>query len=401
MDTTPSSGTSGYRPTRRALIRDGGRLAAGGVFAAAFGGVLAGCSSGSSGSGGGTANHAAADAAGAAIEAARSIPAFVPPGPAIDISSAKGKSIFYLPLLMGVPIVQTWWKGVQDASKAAGLTAHNYDPQGQASLIVTGMEQAINSNVDCIIVDSISSESISAQIQQAVSKGIKVIVANERNQSAGGPVDKKASAGVCLDYIGAAKLEADWVISDSGGSASAAVFILPNAPAHLDMVQAIRQQFAAAGSGMKIVSVQQVAAPDWATRLPSLTGALLDRYTDLHYIIPVVDDMVLNIVPTLRERGDVGKVKIATYNGTSGVEQLVSSGAVGTDIAGANYQEAWAYVDQALRLLTGHPPVNEIIPNRVFDKTNIGSIDINETYQMNWFHTSQAVAGYQQLWGIG
>jgi ABC-type sugar transport system substrate-binding protein len=301
---------------------------------------------------------------------------------------------------MGVPIVQTWWQGVQDAANAAGLVAQNYDPQGQANLIVAGMDQAINSGVDLIIVDSIASESISAQIEKAVSKGIKVIVANERNDSAGGPADKAVSAGVSLDYIGAGQLEADWVVADSGGSGSAAVFILPNSPAHLDMVKAIHAQFASVGPQMKLVSVQQVAAGDWPTRLPTLTGTLLSRFPDLTYIIPVVDAMALNIVPTLRQRGKIGKVKISTYNGTAGVEQLVKSGAVGTDIAGANIQESWAYVDQALRLLTGHPTVHEVIPNRLFDQKNIGTIDITEANQLHWFNITQAINGYKKLWGV-
>jgi ribose transport system substrate-binding protein len=391
----------GHALTRRALMRNGGRLAIGAAATVALGGAAASCSSSSSGSSlAGTVSKGAVRKAQSAVQAARSIPAFVPPGPSINISSARGKRVFYLPLLMGVPIVQTWWQGVQDASQAAGLKAQNYDPQAEANLIVAGMEQAINSDVDVIIIDSIASESISAQIKQAVGKGIKVIVANERNDSAGGPADKAVNAGVSLDYIGAATLEADWVVADSGGRASVAVFILPDSPAHLDMVNAIRTQFALVGSGMKLVSVQQVAASDWPTRLPTLTGALLSRYPDLGYIIPVVDAMALNIVPTLRQRGKVGKVKISTYNGTSGVEQLVKSGEVGTDIAGANIQESWAYIDQALRLLTGNPPVHEVIPNRLFDKTNIGTIDITEVNQLHWFNITQAINGYKKAWGI-
>jgi ribose transport system substrate-binding protein len=387
--------------TRRALMRNGGRFALGTAATVAFGGTLASCSSGSTGgSAASDVNQAALKKIRGDVAAARSIPAFVPPAPAIDISSARGKKIFYLPLLMGVPIVQTWWQGVQDAAKAAGLEARNFDPQGQTNLIVAGMDQAINNGFDCIIIDSIASESISAQLKRAKSKGIKIVVGNERNDSAGGPADPSVDAGVSLDYIGAAKLEADWVVSDSGGNGSVAVFILPNAPAHQDMVKAIRTEFAAVGSGMKLVSVQQVAAADWSTRLPTLTGALLARYPDLNYIIPVVDAMSLNIVPTLRQRGKVGKVKIASYNGTAGVEELVKSGAVGADIAGANIQESWAYVDQALRLLTGNPPVKAVIPNRLIDKTNINSIDINEANQLHWFNISEAISGYKQLWGV-
>jgi ribose transport system substrate-binding protein len=336
------------------------------------------------------------------LAAATKIPTFKAPGPAINIASAKGKTVFYLPLLMGVPIVQTWWRGVQQAAKAAGMKAVNFDPKGQASEMVRGMQQAINSKVAVIIIDSIESKALAVQIRQAQKAGIKVIVVNERNEANGGPALNTGNGTVTLDYAGAGKLEADWVIADSGGKAQVAVLKLPNAPAHLDMVAAIKGEFAKyCPKTCSVVSVQDVAAPDWPTRLPVLTQSLLTKYKNVNYMIPVVDAMSLYMVPAIKQAGAAGRVKISTFNGTPAVEKLVKAkNVVGTDIGGANMWESWAYVDQALRALTGNKPVRENIPLRVFDSTNIGKINIDETDQLSWYATSKAIAGYKKLWHV-
>jgi ribose transport system substrate-binding protein len=264
------------------------------------------------------------------------------------------------------------------------------------------MLQAINSKVDVIIIDSIASKSLAEQIRQAKKAGIKVLVVNERNETRGGPALKIVDATVSLDYAGAGKLEAEWALADSNGKAVAAIFKLPNAPAHDDMVEEIKSQFAKYGGGKaKIVSVQEVAAPDWPTRLPVLTRSLLTKYRDITYLIPLVDAMSLSIVPAVRQAGAANKVKISTFNGTPAVEKFVQQhNVVGTDIGGANTWESWAYIDQALRVLNGMKPVYEHVPLRMIDRTNINKINIDETDQLSWYGTAKAVAGYKRLWGV-
>ena len=336
------------------------------------------------------------------LDAARAIPEFKAPGPEIDISGVAGETVFYLPLLMGVPIVQTWWRGVQDAGAAAGLKTVNFDPKGQASEMVRGMEQAIGQKVACIIIDSIESSALAEPIRKAKAAGIKVLVVNERNESKGGPKLEEVDAGLSLDYIGAAKLEADWCIDHSKGKAKVAVLKLPNAPAHDDMEEAIRAELQKYCPGeCDVVAVEEVGAPEWPTRLPTLTRSLLTSHPDLNYLIPVVDAMSLPMVPAVRQAGAADRVRIATFNGTPAVEKLVEAGdVVGADVGGANTWEAWAYIDQALRVMTDKEPVEQNVPLRMIDESNIGSIDIDETDQLSWYGTDAAIAGYKKLWGV-
>ena len=336
------------------------------------------------------------------LDAARAVPEFKAPGPEFDISSANGKTVFYLPLLMGVPIVQTWWRGVQEAGAAAGLKTLNFDPKGQASEMVRGMEQAIAQKVDAIIIDSIESSALAEPIRKAKAAGIKVLVVNERNESLGGPKLEDVDAGVSLDYAGAGKLEADWCIDHSQGKAKIAILKLPNAPAHDDMEAAIREEVQKyCPDTCDVVAVEEVGAPEWATRLPTLTRSLLTSHPDLNYLIPVVDAMALPMVPAVRQAGAADRVSISTFNGTPAVEKLVKAGdVVGADVGGANTWEAWAYIDQTLRVLTDNEPVAQNVPLRMIDETNVGDLDLDETDQLSWYGTDAAIAGYKKLWGV-
>jgi len=337
----------------------------------------------------------------AAMDQARGLPKFTPPGPPVDASKAKGKSLFYLTLTMSVPIVQEWWTGVEEAAKVAGLVPTVFDGKGQDSEIVRGFQLATAQKVDCIVTESISSNTVSDPIRRAREAGIKVIVGNERNDANGGPAVQDIDGAASLDYVGAARYEADWVLADSNGQANVAVFKLPNAPAHDDMVDMIQSRFATCASSCKVARVETVAVQDWGTRLPVLTRSILTSDPSINYFIPLVDSPSQFIVPAIRDAGLADKVKISTFNGTPAILHLLKDGnVVGADIGGANIWESWSYVDIALRVLTGMPPVREPVPLRVFDRTNIDSINIDVATGEAWYDTQQAKDGFKKLWNL-
>jgi ribose transport system substrate-binding protein len=326
----------------------------------------------------------------------------VPPGPAFDASKAKGKTIFYLAITMNIPIVQTLWSGVQEAAKTAGLKAMNFDGKGQTALYVSGMQQAISRKVDLILVESIPSATLAAPIAQAQKAGIKVVIINERNVQNGGPQIKSVDGAVTFDYVGAARLEADWVLEDSKGkNINCVTFAFPGYPAHDDMCNAIKAQFEKYAVGGYKLQNEKVLAADWATRLPVLTRSLMTGDPTINYMIPVVDAQSLYIAPTLHQIGKSNQVKISTFNGTPAVEELVKKGdVVGCDIGSGFVWEAWADVDQALRVLCGvEPAKNETPPLRVFDSSNINSINL-KAKEETWYNTAAAKAGYKKLWGL-
>src|SRR5262245_34793969 len=74
----------------------------------------------------------------AELAAFRRVPKFTPPGPPINISSAKGKHLFYHSITFGVQIVHTLYDGVKEGAAAAGMTTSFYDAKGRNDLILAG-----------------------------------------------------------------------------------------------------------------------------------------------------------------------------------------------------------------------------------------------------------------------
>ena len=116
--------------------------------------ALAACSTGSSNSSsssGGSADVSAAVTDNVAKYMAQ--PTFTAPGPAIDISGVKGKSMFLIPLVPN-PFNQSIQETMQRIATRAGMKFTIYPNQGQASQWVQGMNAALTAKPDIIVLST-------------------------------------------------------------------------------------------------------------------------------------------------------------------------------------------------------------------------------------------------------
>jgi ribose transport system substrate-binding protein len=385
--------------TRRQLLRTG-LYTAGGL--AVGGGLLTACSPAKSGPAHASATGPLGPAiqqAEARLEAARAVPTFTAPGPAFDTSSVRGKKLFYLAITFNVQIVQDLFNGVKEAASTVGMSAVAFDAKGDPSLYTAGFDQAINQKVDCVILESIANGLVSGPMKRAQDAGIKVVMINEVRQS--GPNIPRPDGYVAFDYVGGALLDADWVLADSGGRDINLVVFHAESEQHMNMANAIKQRIEASCVGTCKVKLAQVNYADFATRLPSLTQSLVTSDPKINYMIPVIDGMTLNIIPGLRQANAMGRVKIASYNGTQSVMKMLKANqGVGADAGGPHAWEGWLDVDIALRVLTGqHVPDVVKPPNRLFDAQNIGSINIDDS-EATWYNTDAVKQQFRTLWGV-
>lgn len=344
----------------------------------------------------------------AQLDAALAVPQFVPPGPAFDISKAKGKSLRYIAITLGVPVLQQNWAGVKEAAKVAGLDATSFDGQGSTSLCATGIESAINDGIDVILLDAIPPNTIVAPVQKALQKGMKVIFvdaldpATEKQWYPAGAPPVTGSGTVSFDFVTAAQLEADWVLVDSQGkNINCVTFGVPGDPASQTMVAVIAQRFKQYAQGPYKLSHQWAISPDWATKEPVETRTVVQADSSINYIIPVVDAQSLYIVPALQQIGRTD-IKLVAFNGTPAVMEYVQRhDLVRMDIATPFVWEGYQDVDQALRALTGNPPAPKNTPPlRAFTWDNIGTIDPSGN-NADWFSTdTTATPGFKKLWGL-
>jgi ribose transport system substrate-binding protein len=339
----------------------------------------------------------------ARLATARAVPEFVAPGPAFDVSSAAGKSIFYLAITFNVEIVQNLYRGVQEAAAAAGCTTEVFDAKANPLLYVQGFEQAINRGFDCVLLESIQTGLVAEPMRRAQAAGIKVIGVNEVAEV--GENIPFPDGLTAFDYVGGALLDADWILADSGGRDINLVIFHAGGPRHQSMADAQRQRIEELCIGGCKITEEIVGFADFATRLPSLTQTVVNRDPSVNYMITVIDGMTLNVIPGLEAAGAQDRVKIATYNATPSVMQMMKDEhVIYADPGGPHNWEGWVDVDQALRVLTGNMPAPSLTqesspPNRLFDRTNIDEIDLYGSEEV-WYNTEAAKDGFKQLWGV-
>jgi ribose transport system substrate-binding protein len=327
--------------------------------------------------------------------------AWTAPGPAFDATPAKGKTIYYLPASAEVPIIQTIYSGMQQAVAAVGAHVQLFDAKGLPSEFNRGMQMAIGQNVAAIIIEAIPPTLIKAPILQAHSKGIKIVTVDTRDESFP-PAFPEIDASIALPYYHAGALAADWIISDSQGKGSVLIFESSDLPSSVDVGTAATKEFAKYAPGIKVRTIG-VTLTQWSS-LNTRVATELTADPSITYVLPVFDGMALTIVPGIQQAGAANRVKVSTFNASPAVMKYLKEGVVvGADVGNSNVWHGWAQIDEALRLVTGHQPAkSEKIKLRIFDKSNIGTIDITKPEE-TWFGPTfpqDFRSGFKRLWGV-
>jgi ribose transport system substrate-binding protein len=373
---------------------------------AACGGSDKSDSGGSASSGSNNADASATNAssggatqAAAAVKAAEAVPAFTPPGPAIDASKAKGKTVLYLSLDNSIPLQQTISKALGTAGKQVGVKVLVCDGKGNPADQNRCMQQAISQKVDVIVIESVSSSLLAAPIKQAAAKGIKVISSTERDEGVP-PQGAGIAATTSFKYKEAAVQMAQWAIADSKGKANMLAVQAPDVPNGQDMRTGMEQTFKQECPDCKLSFVQNRVS-DWASQMGTLVRTQLTKNHDIDYVLPFYDAMAQFVAPAIRQAGAASRVKVASFNATPAVmQQVKDADIVQADVGSSGDWLGWGEMDQSLRLMVGAKPVQATgVPLRIFDQDNIGSIDLSAP-EISWYGGDAFEQGYRKLWGL-
>ncbi|HET8588396.1 MAG TPA: substrate-binding domain-containing protein [Nakamurella sp.] len=338
-------------------------------------------------------------------------PEFVSPGPSFDISAVKGKSIAVVPATSN-----QYDNTIQDQMKVVaekyGVKYTNFPNQGQPTQWVSSLNQAIAGKPDLIILNTaLDPRQVLAQIKAAKSAGIPVIATHFFDQDYSDSLgtscgatqdlcDAGLTATVNAPFNLATRVEADWIIKDSGSKAHVMVITANDAAPTAGMVEAAKDEFAKQCPDCQ-VDVQNVLISDWPSRIPTLVSTALSRDPDLGYILPLFDFGAPYAVTGIVTAGKSDKVKVVSYNGTQSVLQLLQNGGpVAVDVGEPLNWLAYAFMDQAFRVLAGVDPVSdEHTPIRVFTADNVD--DTGKPPTVTGGYGDAYIDGYEQLWQNG
>ena len=329
-------------------------------------------------------------------------PEFVAPGPAIDVSSLAGKSMFVIPETAN-PFTQSMVDAMNAAAKKAGMKVTVYPTQGTPSQWVQGMNAALSGKADIINLVGIDARVLQPQLQAAKKAGIPVVITHiyddsEPQAPACDGCEAGVTALVTAPFFRAGVVAADWIIADSGGQANILILGAPDVPVSPGTIKGIEERLSKFCSDCKS-TVINIPVAEWNTGVQGEVQTALNRDPSINYVYPLYDAMVAGAVPAIRTTGKTGQVKVVSYNGSTFALKFIQDGDivamdVGEDSTGIGY----ASMDQVFRILLDKPIVDARTPIRIWDKTNVkesGTPPVTGKGYGNAYEN-----GYLQLWGL-
>lgn len=341
---------------------------------------------------------AGVEAAGKAVERFRALPRFTPPGPSFDARrELRGKLIYEIPITSEVPFIGAVERGMRQAAGEVGATLETFPNQGRPSQWAQGIRTAVASHADAILLLAQDPDLVRPQVEQAEAAGLPVVVL--RTTGEGEPCPETGTTCVPGPFEQAGRLEADFVIADSGGDANVLVITSNDARSTRSLVRGLEQEFAARCPACDVQYVD-VPIPDWAAKVRGEVQSALVRDPMIDYVIPIYDSMSQFAVPAIVAGGASERVRIATFNGTPFVLEMLQDGDVVAMDAGENLAwVGWAAMDQAFRVVAGERPVrSERTPLRVFEAQNVDEAGTPPRFDRGYGRAY--VDGYRELWRV-
>ena len=323
------------------------------------------------------------------------IPDFVPPGPPFDAQPCmQGKSIMTIPASSAIPFIKTIADHKDEIAKEIGFKHAQWENQGDPTQWIQGIEYAANNGFDLIsLLAGADPRFFEPQVKAAQAKGVKVVTSHLTGLEI--PAPAGVDANTAIDYKQAGKLMADWTIMKTGGKTNALILVSEEALSTDSLEAGLKEAFEKCPNcTYEIVNVPIV---DWATRIQPTVQGKLQANPGINYVIPIYDSMSTFVTPAIAIAGKRESVKIATFNGTPFVLDLIREGTVEMDIGENLDWIAHAMLDAEMRLLCGEKAiVDSKVPLRVFTADNIAEVGNPAEPSKGYGDAYQQ--GFRELW---
>ena len=328
------------------------------------------------------------------------IPEFVAPGEALDGTKiGGGKKMLVVPSAGTLPYNVAFVESVKAAAELVGIDAEIYETQGNSDGWARAVEYGVSQKVDAIaLVAGLNVENIRPQIVAAEAAGIPVIASTYQGVGLAHP--DFLTASVPLDYGLAGQLQANYAIADTEGNANILIVDSSDLRASQSLTPRVIETLKENCPACTYTTID-IPVVSWASEIKNQVTAAITADPSINYILPNYDAMAFDVIAALQLQGKVGKIGIATFNGTPSSLELISSGDLTADVGQDIAWTGFATVDAALRVWGQVEPssgvIEENIPMRIFDASNVEEAGTPPSYE-NGF--GSAADEYRTLWGL-
>jgi hypothetical protein len=319
---------------------------------------------------------------------------FAYPGDAFDASSASGKKVAMISINDQIPVLKQWTDTIAAGLESQGVTVtQKSDAGGVIDPLPKFFEQAVSSGVDLIVTNAVPA----ALIPLDTIGDIPVMTTNQ-TAAPGVAVAAGIAADPSFDYTLAASLMADWFCVTGEGAGNAVVWGSEGQASSPIMIDTIKARVAEVCPDAK-VDYQDAPLATWFDG--TLDGVAKNAVTadpTITHLMPIYDGMTIATGAGLDAAGSTAIQ--SSFNMTPAVAAGIGTSSVKMDVGCPNDWFSYATADAALRILTGNAvPDNYGITCKVFDESNIGSIDATVENSVNWYGIDFK-AEFEKFWKV-
>ena len=305
---------------------------------------------------------------------------FAYPGDAFDASAASGKKVAMISINDQIPVLKQWTDTIKAGLESQGVTVtQTSDAGGVIDPLPKFFAQAVTDQVDLIVTNAVPA----ALIPLADLGDIPVMTTNQ-TAAPGIPVADGIAADPSFDFSAAASLMADWFCVTGAGAGNAVVWGSEGQASSPIMIETIQSR-TAENCPDAIVDYQDAPLATWFDG--TLDGVAKNAVTadpTITHLMPLYDGMTIATGAGVDAAGSAAIQ--GSFNMTPAIAAGIGTGSVKMDVGCPNDWFSYATVDASLRLLTGNAvPDNYGITCKVFDESNIGSIDASVENSVNWY----------------
>lgn len=331
-------------------------------------------------------------------------PKFSPPGPPLDASKLKGKTIALVLVDARIGAINDVADAIKAAASLVGLKTVVFDSKSSPVRMQQGFKEAILNKADAIVNIGNVVEIIAGQIKEAKEKGIPTVEVTNSPPIvgvAGQGSDPNTFGNVSPDTRLAGKLMAASAIVNTDGHANVVIMNTSEVTASSVLVDGMKTAMSRCTT-CSIVRVTDTPLSEWTTAITGLTTTIVRSHPEVNYLLPIYSDMGIFAAAGVQQTTATHKVGIASFSGVPASQSLIKNG----DVYRANVTEdldweGWAVVDQAMRGMLKMKPANPIAPIRYVEKRDLQGVDTSSASSISAaLFGTEYKDGFMKLWNV-
>ena len=320
---------------------------------------------------------------------------FAYPGDAFDASAASGKRVAMISINDQIPVLKQWTDTIAAGLESQGVTVtQKSDAGGIIDPLPKFFAQAVTDKVDLIITNAVPA----AVIPLADLGDIPVMTTNQ-TAAPGVAAAAGIAADPSFDYTIPASLMADWFCVTGAGAGNAVVWGSEGQASSPVMIEVIKARVAEICPSAKVDYKDAPLATWFDGTLEGVAKNAVTADPSITHLMPIYDAM--SFATGAGATAASSAAIQSSFNMTPAVAAGLGTSSLKMDVGCPNDWFSYATVDAGLRLLTGNAvPSSYGITCKVFDESNIGSIDTTVENSMNWYGIDFA-AEFAKYWTAG